>query len=140
MFALNWYIFVALANEELLLPLQCMLKYYFLFDLEKLIENWNSAINIVSPNPYDGTLPRIEICFPLLSICHDELISTPKVMTFLSMLAPGAESSEREKNPMPWPLYKYLSRSALLANLTLSNVQSFKVKSEFKSRDYVSNT
>ena len=34
----------------------------------------------------------------------------------------------------------YLSGSAFLANLTPSNKQSFKVKSEFKSRNHVSNS
>ena len=34
----------------------------------------------------------------------------------------------------------YLSRSVFLANLTPSNKQSFKVKSEFKSHDNVSNS
>ena len=34
----------------------------------------------------------------------------------------------------------YLSESAFLANLTPPNKQSSKVKSEFKSRDHVSNS
>ena len=58
-------------------------------------------------------------------------------MTFLSMLPSGNENSERESNPILEPLYTYLSGSAFLANLTSPNRQSFKVKSEVKSRDYV---
>ena len=50
----------------------------------------------------------------------------------------GNENSERESNPIPWPPYTYLSGSALLANLTTPNKQSFKLKSKFKSRDHVS--
>ena len=37
-FASYGYIFVALTNKKLLLPLQCRLKENFIFDLEKLIE------------------------------------------------------------------------------------------------------
>ena len=34
---LNWYIFVALTNRKLLLPLKCKLKQNFLLDLQNLI-------------------------------------------------------------------------------------------------------
>ena len=51
----------------------------------------------------------------------------------------GNGNSERELDPIPRPLYKYLSGSAFLANLTYPNKQSFKVKSEFKSLYHVSN-
>ena len=61
-------------------------------------------------------------------------------MTFLPTRRSGNENSERESNPIPYPVYTYLSGSAFLANLTSPNKQSFKVKSELKSRDYVSNS
>ena len=41
------------------------------------------------------------IFFPLLSICTDELISAPKIMTFFSMLPTGNENADCESNPMP---------------------------------------
>ena len=49
------------------------------------------------------------------------------------------ENSERELNPIPQTLYTYLSGSAFLVNLAPPNKQPFKVKSEFKSQDHVSN-
>ena len=52
-------------------------------------------------------------------------------MTFLPTLPSGNENSERESIPIPVPLYTYLSGSAILANLTPPNKQSFKVKSEY---------
>ena len=60
-------------------------------------------------------------------------------MTFLPMLPSSNENSERELNPIPQPVYKYLSGSAFLAHLRPPNKQSFKVKSEFKSCHHVSN-
>ena len=59
---------------------------------------------------------------------------TPKIMTFLPMLPSGSKHFERESNPIS---YTYLSGSAFLTNFT---EQLFKVKSDFKSRDYISNS
>ena len=53
-------------------------------------------------------------------------------MTFLPMLPSVNENSERESNPMPYPLYLYLSESAFLVSFTDSNKQLFNVKSAFK--------
>ena len=61
-------------------------------------------------------------------------------MTFLPALLSGNENSERKLNPIPQPAYMYLFESAFLANLTPKNKQSLKVKSEFKSRDHLSNS
>ena len=44
---------------------------------------------------------KIKIYLFLLSICTDELISAPKIMTFFHMLPSVNENSERESNPMP---------------------------------------
>ena len=136
-FALEWY--VGLTNENLLLPLQCRLKQNFLFDLWKLIEYQASAVKVVSSNPCVRPIPKINISFFLLLICTDELMSTPKIVTFLPTLASVNDNSEREHNPIPKSLYTGLFGSASSANLTLPNRQSFKVKSEFKSPDHVSN-
>ena len=51
-------------------------------DCVKLIGYFASAVNVISFSPCVGPSPRIKIPFPLLSTCTDELISTPKIMTF----------------------------------------------------------
>ena len=58
--------------------------------------------------------------FFLLSIFADELISTPKIITFLLVSLP-IEKDVSLSNPMPYPEYQYLSISAFLVNLTDSN-------------------
>ena len=73
------------------------------------------SIPCVSPSP------RIKISFFLLSACSDELISSPKIMTFFPMLASGNENPERESKPMPCPLFLYLSRSSFLVTLADPN-------------------
>ena len=93
-------------------------KQNFLFDLEKLIEYWASAVNVVSTDPCVSPLPRIKISFHWLSTWRDELISTPKMMTFS-------------------PTLFLTTGSKVLANLTLLNKESFKVKSEFKCPMYL---
>ena len=99
-FALNWYLLVALTNKKMLLPLQDRLKQNFIFDLEKLIEYWASAVNLVSSNPCVGPLLRIQKTSSfLLSICTDELILTQKIMTFLPTLPSINKNSERKLNP-----------------------------------------
>ena len=61
-------------------------------------------------------------------------------MTFLSTLPSSNENSERKSNPITYPLYMDLSESTFLASSTPPNKQFFKLKSEFKSRDDVSNS
>ena len=73
---------------------------------------------MVSSNSCVGSSPRIKIYFLLLSIYLDELISTPKIMTFFSKLLFVNENSERESSPMP--------------SFTDSNKQLPNVKSVFK--------
>ena len=53
----------------------------FCLTLLKLIEYIFSAVSVCS-NPCLGPLPRIKIPFVLLSIFVDELLSTPKIITF----------------------------------------------------------
>ena len=48
------------------------------------------------------------------------------------MVSSGNANSERESNPMPYPLYLYLSRSAFLVSFTDPNKQLFNVKYVFK--------
>ena len=52
-------------------------------NLEKIIEYSASAVIFGSSNLCVGPLPRTEISFLLLSIWTDELLSTPKITTFL---------------------------------------------------------
>ena len=60
--------------------------------------------------------------------------------TFLLMLLSDNENSERESNPIPEPVYIYLSQLTLFDSFIALNEQSFRVKSAFKSRDHVSNS
>ena len=54
MFALDSYIFVALINKKLLIPLLCRLNTDLLFGFLKLIGYLGSAVNVVSSNPCVG--------------------------------------------------------------------------------------
>ena len=56
-------------------------------------------------------------------------------MTFFPMLPSVIENSERESNPMPYPLYLYLYRSAILGKSTDPNKQLFNVKFVFTFLD-----
>ena len=68
--------------------------------------------------------PFQELKYPfLLSIFVDELISTPKIITFLPNPVPGNEKLPFLSNPIPYPEYPYLSMSAFLVNLTAPNKQ-----------------
>ena len=71
-----------------------------------------------------------------MSICRDELISAPKIMTSFPTLPLGNENSERELNPIPEVAYMYLSRSAFLVRLIDPNKQLPNVKSVIKSLVY----
>ena len=55
--------------------------------------------------------------FFLLSIFDDELISTPKIITFLPISLP-IEKYAFLSNPIPYPKYPYLLISIFLINLT----------------------
>ena len=55
----------------------------FFLDLRTLKENLASAVILVSPIPCAGSSPRSKIYFFLLLACVDELLSTPKLVTFL---------------------------------------------------------
>ena len=83
--------------------------------------------------------PRIKIFLFLLPTYIEKLLSTPKI-TFLPHSLPLHENSERTSNPMPLPLYPYLSRLTLLINFTILNKQLSNVKSVFKSLDHVSSS
>ena len=88
----------------------------------KLIEYIFSALSIFS-NPWVGPFPRIKKHFFLLSIFVDELISTPKIITFLLNPAPGNEMLPCLSNPIRYPEYLYLSTSAFLVKVTAPNKQ-----------------
>ena len=95
-----------------------------------------SAVNVVSFNPCFGPSPKIKIFLFLLSICAIELMSAPKIMTFLPLLPSVNENSERESNTMPYLLYLYLPGSALLVSTTDPNKQLFNGKSVLKSLEH----
>ena len=79
-------------------------------------------------NDGDQPLPKIKIYFFLLSIFVDELISTPKVITFLPNPVPENEKLSCLSNPIPYPEYLHLSISAFLVKLTTPNKQSSSVR------------
>ena len=51
-------------------------------------------------NPCVDLSPRNKISLFLLSTCTDQLISTPKIITFLPILTSIIENSEQESNPL----------------------------------------
>ena len=61
-------------------------------------------------------------------------------MTFLPMLPPGKKNFERESNPHTITSIHIFIRISILANLTPPTKQPFKLKSEFKYHDHVSNS
>ena len=71
----------------------------FLFRYCK-IEYIFSAVNVCS-NPCVGPFPRIRMSFFLLSMCAEELISTPKIITFRPNPLLGNEKLDFLSNPVP---------------------------------------
>ena len=53
----------------------------------------------------------------------DELMSTPKIITFLPNPVPGNEKRPCLSNPIPYPEYPFLSMSAFLGRLITPNKQ-----------------
>ena len=66
-------------------------------DLEQSIEYSAFDVNVTLSNPYVGPLPRITISLFLISICTDELISTPKIITFLPQSKFGIEENDKNQ-------------------------------------------
>ena len=64
-----------------------------------------------------------EYPFFFISIIVDELMSTPRIITFLPNPVPGNEKLLFLSNPIPYPEYPYFSMSVLLVNLTAPNKQ-----------------
>ena len=85
------------------------------------------AVSVVSSNPWVGPSPRIKISFFLLSTCPEELISVPKIITLQPNSPVGNEKVPLLSNPVLYPEYLYLSRSAFLVNLTAPNKELSKV-------------
>ena len=84
-----------------------------------LIEYIFSALSVCS-HPCTGPLPKIKISFFLLSVFVDELIFTPKIITFLRNPVSGNEKRPCLSNPVPHPEYPYLPMSAFSIKLTAS--------------------
>ena len=75
-----------------------------------------------------------------MSSCTEELLSTPKITTFLPHSPFDHENCERTSNPILQPIYTYLSGSAFLVNFTAVNKLLPSVKPAFKSLDHVSSS
>ena len=71
--------------------MQSKLKQNFVLFSVKLIEYIHFSAVCACFNLFVGPFPRIKIYFFLLSICGDELISTPKTITFLPFPQLGCE-------------------------------------------------
>ena len=96
-------------------------RIFFLFSKIKCI--LFSTVNAVAPYPYVvRSSPRIKIPFLLLSTCKEELISTPKIIQFLPNPLP-TENVPFLSNPIPYPVYLYLSISLFLVKVTALNKQ-----------------
>ena len=78
-----------------------MLKHNFLLCSVKLTEYNFSGVKVC---PCVGPSPRINISSCLLSICEDELMSTPKIITFLPIPLPS-EKNIFLSNLIPYPEY-----------------------------------
>ena len=89
-----------LTNKKLLLPLKCGLNTNLFPDLAKWIGYLASAVNVVLSKLFVGHSTGIKTSLFLLSICTDDLLSAPYIMTFFSILPSVNENSERELNPM----------------------------------------
>ena len=75
----------------------------------------------VCSNPCVGPLPKIKISFFLLSIFVDELISTPKIITFQPNLGSRKEKLQCLSNPVPYTEYLYLSMTTFLVKVMAPN-------------------
>ena len=88
----------------------------------KLIECIFSADSVCS-NHCVRFLPRVKISFFLLSIFVDELISTPKIITFLPVSPLVCEKYPCLSNPVPYPQDLDLLILAFLVKLTAPKKQ-----------------
>ena len=66
-----------------------------------------SAVNVISSNPCVGPSPEIRVSFPLLSICTDELISAPKIITFFPKF-PSVKKNLNENQIQCRSCYTYI--------------------------------
>ena len=57
--------------------------------------------------------PRIKISFPLLSICTDDLISSPRIMTFFPKNPSVNKNSEQQSNPIPSSTFVFIWMSVI---------------------------
>ena len=106
-----------------------MLKRNIFSDFVKLIKYFASAAIEVSSFPCAWPSPKIKIFF-LLSAWFDELLSAPKITTFL-LQEFKIGKTQWESNLIPYMEQEYLPRSAFMVNLTGSNKQFFGVKAVF---------
>ena len=122
-----------------MVPLNCRLNTNRFRKPVKLIGYLASAAIVPLSKSCVVPSPRTNIFFFLPTMCTEELLSTPKIMTLFPLLPSDHENCERESNPMWLPLYLYLSGSAFLVSFTAPNNQLPGVKSVFKSFDHVFN-
>ena len=95
--------------------------------LYKKYEYIFTALSVCS-NPCVRLLLKIKISFFLFSIFVEELISTPKTITFLPNPIPGDEKLRWLSNPTPYPQYLYLLILAFLVKVSAPNKQFSSVR------------
>ena len=93
---LNWYIFVAFTNIKTQVSIIMKIQ---INDLNLK----NFTVIVVSSNPVVGPSPQTNISFFKSSLCTDELLSTPKITTFLYQLKSRHKKSEQESNSISYP-------------------------------------
>ena len=71
------------------------------FDLVKLIEYVASAVIVILSNLCLCPSPRTKTFSFILSVCVDELFSTPKMLTFLTLSRHGIKKCDYKSNWIP---------------------------------------
>ena len=93
-------------------------------------------------HPCVGPFLTIKVSFFLLSIFVYELISTPKILTFLPNPVPENEKLPCLSNPIPNPKYLYLSMPTFLVKVTAPNKQFYwlsRILAEVNASTYLIN-
>ena len=114
-------------NKELLSALRWKLKQSFVFALVKLILNFYSGETKLPLIPKVWFSPNIKNLVLRLSEWDDELLSTPKTITYLAVSLLKYHQPARW-NVTPYPLYTYLSLWLFFSILVTLNKQFLNLK------------
>ena len=104
--------------------MECKLKQNFVFALLKLIAYVFSAAPVLPLIASVGPSPNTRKLLLLLSVWDDEVLSTPKITTFLAKSLPKLHEPS-PSNATLQPLQENLLSLLLLTMLTVSNKQFY---------------